>query len=50
MSQIDWKKVDAEERYLYTHPPYPFVETHNWQAIIDEQRKINIHMPTNKHT
>ena len=42
MSQIDWKKMDVEERYLYTHPLYPLVETHksssplHWSPSITE--------------
>ena len=29
MSQIDWEKVEAEVKYLYTLPIYTLMVTHN---------------------
>ena len=36
MSQIDWKKVEAEVKYLHTLPLYTLLVTHNWQIMINE--------------
>ena len=31
MSHIEWKKVEAEVKYLYTLPLCTLLVTHNWQ-------------------
>ena len=44
MSQIDWKKVEAKVKHLFTLSFYTLLATHNWLIMIGEiknQQKIN---------
>ena len=36
MSQIDWKKVEAEVKHLYMLPLYTLLVTHNFFIMIRE--------------
>ena len=36
MSQIEWKKVEAEVKHLYTLSIYTLLVAHNWQIMIGE--------------
>ena len=50
MSQIDWKKVEAEMKYLYELILYTLLVAHNWQIMIGETNKLSIHILANRHT
>ena len=40
MSQIDWKTVEAEVKYLYTTYLYTFLVARELQIMIGETNKI----------
>ena len=50
MSLIDWKKMEAEVKYLYMLPLYTLLVAQNKQLMIGETHKLNIHILTNIHT
>ena len=50
MSEIDWKKAEAEVKYICTCPLFTLLLMHNWQIMIGEASKQKHSCATNTHT